>query len=255
MWAWDMHGVLQRSPWHFEGGAGDLRMSTFKNRAHAAAVLAQQLQGFGERHDALVLALPRGGVPVGYGIAMRLGLELDVLVVRKLGFPSDPERAFGAVALGGVQVIDKEALATSGVDRTDLILMIQRAATEVARREAVYRGDRPPPRIRGRSVLLVDDGIATGATLQAGIEVVRRFRPREIFIGVPVAPEPAVERFRREVDHVYVAHCAKEFRAVSQFYETFNQVSDGEVCRLLRDAWGRHEKTEVYLPLSQRAVS
>jgi putative phosphoribosyl transferase len=233
-------------------------MSMFKNRAHAAALLAGQLECFGERGDVLVLALPRGGVPIGYGVAMRLGLELDVLVVRKLGHPSDPDLALGAIALGGVQVIDDDALATSGVDPTDLIPIIQREAAELARREAVYRGDRPPPRIRERAVLLMDDGIATGATLQAGIEVVRRFGPREIFIAVPVAPALAVERFRREVNEVHVVHVvhhAKEFRAVSQFYETFNQVSDGEVCRLLRDAWNRHEKTDVYVPLSQRAVS
>jgi putative phosphoribosyl transferase len=176
-------------------------------------------------------------VPVAHRIAHALRAELDVLVVRKLGHPNNPELAMGALAWGGVCVLNRGIISGSALDEANLAEVIETETRELLRRERAYRGSRPMPAVRGRSVLIVDDGIATGATILAAAEAVRRLSPQEIVLVAPVAPRDGINRLERAADRVIVAHVAAEFRAVGDFYQSFEPVSDAEVRRYLEDAW------------------
>lgn len=206
----------------------------FLNRAVAGRMLASRLQKYAGRKDVVVLALPRGGVPVGYEVAAMLGAEFDVLIVRKLGLPGHPEFAMGAIASGGVQYLNQDALSYGKVNAQALQEVLAEERQELARREALYRGSRPSVPIEGRTVIVVDDGMATGASLRAGAMALRSGRPARIVVAVPVAPADAAERLGEVADEFISVMSPRDFRAVGQFYDHFDQTSDAEVRELLQ---------------------
>lgn len=208
----------------------------YRDRTEAGEVLAAELESYRGAAGVLVLALPRGGVPVAAAIARELGAELDVMVVRKLGVPGHEELAMGAVASGGVKAINSDIVEALGILREELDEAVEREIAEVARREAVFRGVRPPAAILGKTVILVDDGLATGATMRAAIAAVRAHGPREIVVAVPVAPEDTLRSIRRAANKVVCPLIPAEFSAVGQFYADFSQVSTVEARKLLEEA-------------------
>ena len=209
----------------------------FKNRTEAGRLLAKRLSAWAERPDAIVLALPRGGVPVGYAVAQRLGIDLDILIVRKLGMPGHEEFAMGAVGSGGVRVLQPGVPGLMGVTAEVVEQVTARELAELQRRERAYRGGRPPLDLAGRSAILVDDGVATGSTMQAAIEVARQLRPRELVLAIPVAPPDTAAALAPRVDELVCLSTPLNFRAVGQWYDTFNQTGDEEVQDLLATAW------------------
>jgi putative phosphoribosyl transferase len=209
----------------------------FKNRAQAGKMLAQSLGAFAHRADVVVLALPRGGVPVAFEVANALGAELDILIVRKLGMPGHEEYAIGAVGSGGVRVLQPGVPGLLGVTREQVDAITAREVAEIARRDRLYRGARPLPQLHARTVILVDDGIATGATMQAAVELARKQGAGRIVVAVPVAPPDTVEAMADLVDDVVCLEQPMFFRAVSQWYREFDQTSDEEVQDLLATAW------------------
>ncbi|MBC7171279.1 MAG: phosphoribosyltransferase, partial [Polyangiaceae bacterium] len=206
-------------------------MERLANREKAGAILAKALRDYRGRDDVLVLALPRGGVPVGYVIAKELGAELDVMVVRKLGFPGQPELAMGAIASGGTTVLNPSIAAV--VPSSEIEAVAVRELAELERREKAYRGGRPPAEIAGRCIILVDDGLATGATMRAAIAAVRPAQPKEVVVAVPVAPPSTVATLSREADRVVCPNQPTPFLAIGPWYQDFRQVSDREVVSLL----------------------
>jgi len=206
----------------------------YPTRRAAGRELAAHLAEYAERDDTVVLALPRGGVPVAKEVAQALHAPLDVLVVRKLGLPWQPELAAGAIAPGGVLVMNPEIQA--GVEDLDRLLapVIKRERAELQRREALYRKDQPPLQVRDRIAILVDDGIATGATMQAAVLALRALHARSVVIAVPVAPPDTVRHLGQLADRVVCLQQPINFYAVGQWYEEFPQVSDDEVLALLR---------------------
>jgi putative phosphoribosyl transferase len=213
----------------------------FRNRLHAGRALAAHLAAYAGRDDVQVLALPRGGVPVAFEVAQALGAPLDVLVARKLGVPQHSEYAMGAVARG-VLVIDEDLLQRISLDRALLQAVIDDEQRELERRERLYRGDRPPPVLRGRIAILVDDGLATGATMRAAARALRAMGPARSVVAVPVAAADTCAALREEADEVVCAATPEPFRAVGCWYEDFSQTGDGEVRELLaRAARSRQE--------------
>ena len=208
-------------------------MELFRDRNDAGARLALELQGHAERPDVVVLALPRGGVVVGYEVATRLGLPLDVLVVRKLGVPSHPEMAMGAIASGGVLVVDRSITSALGISAAELEAVLAAERAELERRERLFRGSRPPLDVRDRTVILVDDGLATGATMRAAVEGLRLRGPAEIVVAVPVASPETCEAFRSLVDDIICLMKPRRLHAVGLWYRDFSQTSDSEVRELL----------------------
>lgn len=196
-------------------------------------MLARQLDGYAGRSDVIVLALPRGGVPVGYEVAQALGVELDVLVVRKLGVPHHPELAMGAIASGGALYLDEQTIRMADVTQPEIVAVLNDERRELARREALYRGQRPPLNIEGRTVIIVDDGIATGSSMRVAIDALRTGKPARIVVAVPVAPEDTAERLAGVADEFVCTHRARQFGGVGQFYRDFGQTSDAEVRALL----------------------
>jgi putative phosphoribosyl transferase len=209
----------------------------FDNREHAGRLLAGRLARHDHEPGAVVLALPRGGVPVGFVIAQRLGIALDILVVRKLGLPRHEEFAMGAVGSGGVRVLQPRVPGLMGVTAQDVEAVAARELAEVERREQAYRGTRAPLDLRGRSVILVDDGVATGSTMQAAIEVARRMQPRTLALAIPVAPPDTLRNLAPLVDELVCLSAPPLFRSVGQWYDTFDQTSDAQVQALLAAAW------------------
>jgi putative phosphoribosyl transferase len=207
--------------------------TTFADRAEAGRLLAEQLHHYEGRPDTIVLALPRGGVPVGYEIAAKLRLPLDVFVVRKLGVPGQPELAMGAIASGGVRVLNEDVLRAMPYAAATVAEITAEETREVERRERDYRQDRPAPELRGRTVILVDDGLATGATMLAAIAALRRQEPAQVVVAVPVCPPETLEEVARAADEVVVLFAPEWFRGVGQFYDDFSQVSDKAVRDLL----------------------
>src|SRR5207302_345843 len=185
------------------------------------------------RPDVLVLALPRGGVPVAYEVAHRLGAPLDVFVVRKLGVPGYEELAMGAVATGGVRVLNDQIVERLGLPEYVIDAVAAREHQELARRERLYRGGRPPPDVRGRTVILVDDGLATGATMRAAIMALRQLQPARIVVAVPTASPDTCKELKAEADDVVCAITPEPFLAVGHWYEDFSQTTDEEVRDLL----------------------
>ena len=212
-------------------------MTRFKDRTHAGKLLARQLADYAHHPEAIVLALPRGGVPVGFALARALDLELDILLVRKLGMPGHEEYAIGAVGSGGVRVLQHEAIALSGVPPEVIEALAVREQAVIERRERLYRGARPPPRIAGRTVILADDGLATGASMRAAVAVARAQGAARIVVAVPVGAPDSVEALAAEVDEMACLSAPMLFRAVSQWYRSFDQTSDAEVQDLLAIAW------------------
>lgn len=213
--------------------------TTLQNRAAAGRSLVEPLHKYAHRPDVIVLALPRGGVPVAYEIAMALGVRLDLLLVRKLGVPSHPEFAMGAIASGGIQVLNDDALRAHPIDRASFQAVVARETRELARREQVYRGARPPMQIKGQVVILIDDGLATGSSMMAAVRAVRAQAPSRIVVAVPVAPLETVEALRGEVDEVICPLTPEWMISIGYWYRDFSQTSDEAVIDLLQRAWQR----------------
>lgn len=205
----------------------------FENREQAGRLLADRLAR-DSFPSGLVLGVPRGGVAVAAPVAERLGLPLDIIIPRKVGAPHNPEVAVGAVTEDGTAIWDRMLLDRLGLRETDLEPLAAREVAEIKRRSAVYRGGRPRPDLAGRTVLLVDDGVATGSTMLAALRSVRRGRPRTVVLAVPVAPSGTLARLAAEVDRVVCLQTPAHFYAVGQFYRDFGQTTDEEVIRLLQ---------------------
>ena len=204
----------------------------FVDRRQAGQFLAQRLAGYRDDASVIVLALPRGGVPVAFEVARALDAPLDVFIVRKLGLPGHEEFAMGAIATGEVMVMNPD-LTNAGIPQATIDAVAARERVELARRERLYRGDRPPVAIADRTVILVDDGLATGSTMLAAATAVRRQRPCRTIVAVPVAAAETCRALRRIVDDVVCATTPAPFMAVGAWYEDFRQVSDDEVHALL----------------------
>jgi predicted phosphoribosyltransferase len=205
----------------------------FRDRIEAGRELAQKLAHYRGNPDAAVLALPRGGVPVGFEVAEYLDAPLDVFLVRKLGVPGHEELALGAIASGGVRVLNHDVLYMTGIDEQGIDALVERELRELERREKAYRNDRPAAEIEGRIIILVDDGLATGATMLAAARAIRKLRPKRLIVAVPVAAPETCDFFRREVDEVVCSETPSPFRAVGIWYEDFSQTTDQEVRDLL----------------------
>lgn len=208
----------------------------FHDRAEAGRVLAAELQAYANRPDILVLALPRGGVPVAFEVARALHAPLDVFLVRKLGLPGHEELAMGAIASGGVRVLNEDVVRALQVPDEVLEAVAAEEQAELERRERIYRGERPPPEVQGHTVLLVDDGLATGSSMRAAVAALRRLGPSRIVVAVPVAARQTCEELRAEVDDIVCARTPEPFYAVGLWYEDFAQTTDAEVHELLQRA-------------------
>jgi putative phosphoribosyl transferase len=208
----------------------------FQNRTQAGELLATKLTAYAKRPDVLVLGLPRGGVPVAFEVAKALNVPLDIILVRKLGVPTQPELAMGAIATGGVLVLNDDVVNWLGISQAEIDAVAQREMQELERRDRLYRGNRPLPHVENRTVILVDDGIATGSTLRAAIAALRQQQPQQIIVAVPVAPASVCQRLQTEVDKVVCAIEAEEFSSISLWYEEFSQTTDEEVRALLAEA-------------------
>jgi putative phosphoribosyl transferase len=208
----------------------------FRDRAEAGRLLAERLRRYSGRDDVVVLALPRGGVPVAYEVAKALGAPLGVFVVKKIGVPGHEELAMGAIASGGVLVLDENIVRALGLDRAELERAIASELRELDRRQAAYGESGDALDLDGKTVILVDDGLATGSTMRAATEAVRRLNPARAIVAVPVASKETCERFRDVVDEIVCDVTPKPFHAVGLWYEDFTQTSDEEVRALLARA-------------------
>jgi erythromycin esterase-like protein/predicted phosphoribosyltransferase len=205
----------------------------FTDRRDAGRQLAEHLEEYAGRKDVIVLALPRGGVPVAAEVALRLRSPLDVFLVRKLGVPGHPELAMGAIAAGGVEVLSRQLIEDLGIPSSVVQQVAVRERMELERRDRVFRGDRPALDVKGRTVILVDDGLATGSTMEAAVTALRRMEPAAIVVAVPVGAFDTCERFRQIADRMVAVASPRSFRAVGEWYADFTQTTDEEVQRLL----------------------
>jgi putative phosphoribosyl transferase len=208
----------------------------FRDREEAGRLLAERLKAYRDDPNGLILALPRGGVAVGYTLSLALHLPLDVLITRKLGAPGNPEYAMGAIAETGALILNQEAMRAFALSREDMDKQIRTQQEEIARRQALYRGGRPLPTLTGRTVLLVDDGIATGSTFFASIEALKKLHPMRIVAAIAVGPRETLIRVRQKVDELIVLLTPEPFYAVGNHYEDFTQVEDDAVLRYLAGA-------------------
>ncbi len=213
----------------------------FVNRRQAGAVLAGMLKQYADRPDVLVLALPRGGVPVAFEVAQALNAPLDVFIVRKLGVPGHDELAMGAIATGGVRVLNHDVVGYLGLSQEVIDRVAARENRELERRERTYRGDRAAPEVQGRTVILIDDGLATGSTMRAAVAALRKQQPSRIVVAVPVAAPETCEELRSEVDETVCAATPRPFQGVGRWYQDFSQTTDEEVHELLSQASARGE--------------
>jgi putative phosphoribosyl transferase len=212
----------------------------FRDRAEAGQLLAAKLAPYSNRADVAVLALPRGGVPVAFEVARALHGPLDVFLVRKLGVPGYEELAMGALATGSVRVLNDDVVRALGISEDVIQSVAVREQQELERRERVYRGNRPPLDVRGRIVILVDDGLATGSTMRAAVAALRRQAPARIIVAVPVGASETCHELWAEADEVVCLRTPEPFRAVGLWYEDFSQTSDQEVHELLERAGEEH---------------
>lgn len=206
----------------------------FRDRRDAGKQLAARLRRYADRSDVLVLALPRGGVPVAFEVAQELNAPLDVFLVRKLGVPGHEELAMGAIASGGVRVLNEDIVNYLRIPDEVIDAVAIREQRELVRRERAYRSERPPPGVKDRVVILIDDGLATGSTMRAAAESLRLQKPRRIVVAVPVASPESCNQFRSEVDEIVCAFTPAHFQGVGLWYEDFSQTSDEEVRELLK---------------------
>jgi putative phosphoribosyl transferase len=207
----------------------------FRDRNEAGVLLGRELaRRFGRRQDVIVLALPRGGVPVGYEVARALDAPLDVFIVRKLGLPGHEELAMGAIASGGIRVMNEDVLSYyRGLTQQQIDAVAEQEQRELERREIAYRGNRPPLDVAGRTVIIIDDGLATGSTMKAAVRALQRMQPRAIIVAVPVAARQTCDEIRAEVDEVVCLRTPEPFQAVGLWYDDFTQTTDEEVHALL----------------------
>jgi len=208
-------------------------MEGYIDRSEAGSVLAEKLQQYADRKDVIVLALPRGGVPVAYEIAKKLHVPLDVFIVRKLGVPSHSELAMGAIAMNKVTVFNQDILAESRIAQSDIDPVIESEYKELQRREKKYRGTRPFPDLKNKIIILVDDGIATGATMRVAIKALRQQKPAHIIVAVPVVSKDVYQQFLELADKIISPLLPEYLFAVGQWYESFPQTTDEEVIALL----------------------
>lgn len=213
-------------------------MDKYRDRVMAGQVLAKELMQYADRDDVLVLALPRGGVPVAFEIAQALHVPLDVFIVRKLGVPGHSELAMGAIATGDTTVFNEEIVEDLGISQQQIAMVMEEEKRELQRRELKYRGNHPAPAIQNKQIILVDDGIATGATMRAAIKAIRSFSPEKIIVAVPVADRKLCENMEPLVDELICPLRPSQFYAVGAWYEDFSQTEDEEVHALLKKSRG-----------------
>jgi predicted phosphoribosyltransferase len=211
-------------------------MALFQDRRDAGRLLATKLANYAHRPDVLVLALPRGGVPVAFEVAKALNAPLDIFLVRKLGVLGREELAMGAIATGGTLVLNEEIVKALGISPEIIDRVVARELQELERRERLYRGQRPPPEVRGRTVILIDDGLATGATMRAAVEALRQQGPARLVVAVPTAAPATCAEFETEVDEIVCAVTPEPFYGVGLWYADFSQTTDEEVRYLLQAA-------------------
>jgi len=211
------------------------KMAHFRDRRDAGRKLAQELLHYANRSDVMVLALPRGGVPVGYEVALALDVPLDIFIVRKLGLPGQEELAIGAIASGGIRVLNEDMIRMLHIPDEVIEHVAQRELKELQRRERIYRGNRPAPEVRDQTVILIDDGLATGASMRAAVAGLRTQNPRRIVVAVPVAAPEICEAFETEVDEIICAITPEPFLGVGRWYEDFSQTTDEGVRLFLED--------------------
>ena len=208
----------------------------FANRTEAGRQLAEKLEKYAGRDDVIVLGLPRGGVPVAYEVAKRLRTPLDVFIVRKLGVPGFEELAAGAIASGGVRVLNQDVVRAIPYAEEAIEAVTAKETTELQRREQIYREGRPPPELRDRTVILIDDGLATGATMRAAVKALRQRGAARIVVAVPVGPPDTCHEIEEQADETICLSMPAFFQAVGQYYEDFSQTSDEDVRELLSQA-------------------
>jgi putative phosphoribosyl transferase len=211
-------------------------LTIFRDRADAGELLAERLSKYANRNDVIVLGLPRGGVPVAFEVARKLHVPLDVFVVRKLGVPGHCELAMGAIATGGVRVLNEEVVQELGISELTIDAVAIDELKELARREQAYRGHDGSPVLRGKTVILVDDGIATGSTMRAAIKAIQKQQPARLVVAVPTAAPTSYHEIKDQVDELVALMTPEDFYAVEQWYEDFSQTSDADVTRLLEEA-------------------
>jgi putative phosphoribosyl transferase len=205
----------------------------FHDRSQAGKLLAAQLTEYTHRADVLVLGLPRGGVPVAYEVAQALDTPLDVCLVRKLGVPEHKELAMGAISTGGVRIINENVVDWLSIPQQTIDVVAARETLELQRRNLVYRGDHPLPNVRNHTIILVDDGIATGATIKAAIATIKHQQPRELILAIPVAGVSTCQELASEVNKVVCVLMPENLYAIGMWYENFAQTTDAEVCELV----------------------
>src|SRR5204862_2154057 len=208
----------------------------YRDRAEAGRRLAAQLTDYANRSDVIVLALPRGGVPVAYEVAKALPAPLDIFLVRKLGVPGHEELAMGAIATGGVRVVNDDVVNYLRIPDDVIDAVADKELSELERRERAYRGTRPEPNVQGKTVILVDDGLATGSTMRAAAAALRQQNPARIVVAVPVSAPQTCDEYRMGVDEIICASTPEPFRGVGQWYRDFSQTTDDEVRELLEKA-------------------
>lgn len=224
----------------------------FKDRTTAGQQLAEQLSSYADRPDLLILALPRGGVPVAFEVAKALHADLDVYVVRKLGVPGQPELAMGAIAAGGVSVLNQSIITAHQISAA----MIEQVATqehqELERRERLYRGDRPLPILRDRTIIVVDDGLATGATMRAALQALRLQQPAQLIVATPIAAEATCRQLEMLADRVICVEVSDRLSSIGYWYTDFSQTTDETVCGLLQQAREHRHDCQSIPPLSPK---
>jgi predicted phosphoribosyltransferase len=201
----------------------------FRNRDEAGKLLAEKLMMYANNRDVLVLALPRGGVPVAVAVSHTLNVAWDMLLVRKLGVPGASELAMGAVAYGDLYVLNEDIIKSYGIEEREINTVLMREKTELARRNQLYRSGRPSPQLDNRIIIIVDDGIATGATMKAAVKAIKQFQPKKIIVAVPVAPYASLFELSSEADEVICLNSPSDFMSVGEWYQEFKQLSDEEL--------------------------